>query len=75
MAAACPVEEGESDDGRRPRRGKNRDDLVGLINWTVRDTSWLDSGITTEAKVVDLTLQWPENWVRDEVRIVTAVAK
>ena len=52
-----------------------RDDLVGLINWTVRDTSWLDSGITTEAKVVDLTLQWPENWVRDEVRIVTAVAK
>jgi len=54
---------------------ETRDDLVGLINWTVRDTSWLDSGITTEAKVVDLTLQWPENWVRDEVRIVTAVAK
>ena len=52
-----------------------QDDLVGLISWTVRDTSWLDSGITTEAKVVDLTLQWPENWVRDEVRVVTAVAK
>ena len=52
-----------------------QDDLVGLINWTVRDTSWSDSGITTDGKVVDLTLQWPENWVRDQVRVVTVVAK
>ena len=52
-----------------------QDDLVGLVNWTVRDTSWLDSGITTEAKVVDLTLQWPESWVRDNVRVVTMVAR
>ena len=52
-----------------------QDDLVGLVSWTVRDTSWIDSGITTEAKVVDLTIRWPENWVRDQVRVVTAVAK
>ncbi len=52
-----------------------QDDLVGLVNWTVRDTLWLDSGVTTEAKVVDLTIRWPDNWVRDEVRVVTVVAK
>ncbi|MFH1689690.1 MAG: type II secretion system protein [Candidatus Eisenbacteria bacterium] len=52
-----------------------QDDLVGLVSWTVRDTSWSDAGITTDAKVIDLTLQWPESWVRDEVRVVTAVAK
>ena len=52
-----------------------QDDLAGFIYWTVRDTQWSDSGITTDAKVVDLTLQWPENWVRDEVRVVTVVAK
>jgi len=52
-----------------------QDDLVGFISWTVRDTSWVDSGITTEAKVVDLTIRWPENWVRDQVRVVTVVAK
>jgi prepilin-type N-terminal cleavage/methylation domain-containing protein len=54
---------------------ETQDDLVGLVNWTVRDTLWLDSGIMTEAKVVDLTLQWPESWVRDNVRVVTVVAK
>jgi prepilin-type N-terminal cleavage/methylation domain-containing protein len=52
-----------------------QDDLVGLMTWTVRDTTWDDSGIDTEAKIVDLTIQWPEAWVRDEVRVVTAVAK
>ena len=52
-----------------------QDDLVGLVSWSVRDTSWIDSGITTEAKVVDLTIRWPENWVRDQVRVVTLVAK
>ena len=56
-----------------------QDDLVGLMNWTVRDTSWDDAGgsgtITTEAKVVDLTIEWPDNWVRDMVRVVTVVAK
>ncbi len=55
--------------------GDTQDDLVGLISWAVRETTWTDSGIDTEAKVIDLTLQWPESWVRDEVRIVTAVAK
>ncbi|MBN2566139.1 MAG: prepilin-type N-terminal cleavage/methylation domain-containing protein [Candidatus Eisenbacteria bacterium] len=52
-----------------------QDDLMGNIQWVVRDTSWIDSGITTEAKVVDLTLEWPQNWLRDRVRIVTLVAK
>jgi hypothetical protein len=51
------------------------DDLVGEIRWTVRDTSWSDDGITTEAKVVDLIIRWPEAWPRDEVRLVTLVAK
>jgi prepilin-type N-terminal cleavage/methylation domain-containing protein len=53
------------------------DDLTGEIQWTVRDTSWTEplSGITTDAKVVDLTIQWPEDWLRDEVRVVTVVAK
>jgi prepilin-type N-terminal cleavage/methylation domain-containing protein len=55
--------------------GDTQDDLVGLMSWTVRDTAWIDSGITTEAKVVDLTIQWPDNWVRDQVRVVTVVAK
>ena len=52
-----------------------QDDLVGLISWTVSTITWVDSGITTEGKVIDLTLQWPDNWVRDEVRLVTVVAK
>jgi hypothetical protein len=57
-----------------------QDDLVGLIRWTVRDTLWDDTGgsgstITTEAKVVDLTIHWPEISVRDSVRVVTVVAK
>ena len=51
------------------------DDLTGVINWTVRDTSWTESGVTTEGKVVDLSIQWPEDWLRDEVRVVTVVAK
>lgn len=55
--------------------GDPQDDLVGLINWTVRDTSWSDSGVTTEAKIVDLTIKWPEDWQRDQVRLVTLVAK
>jgi prepilin-type N-terminal cleavage/methylation domain-containing protein len=57
---------GNDDDG---------DDLAGNIEWTVTDTSWTESGITTEAKVVYLTIVWPEDWERDEVEIVTLVAK
>ncbi|MCK4513310.1 prepilin-type N-terminal cleavage/methylation domain-containing protein [bacterium] len=52
-----------------------QDDLVGLITWAVRETIWTDLGIDTEAKIVALKLEWPDNWVRDEVRVVTVVAK
>jgi len=57
-----------------------QDDLVGVVNWTVSAVTWSDtvssgSTIETEGKVVDLTLKWPENWMRDSVRIVTAVAQ
>jgi hypothetical protein len=52
-----------------------QDDLTGEIQWTVRDTSWTESGVTTEGKVVDLTIRWPEDWLRDQVRVVTVVAK
>jgi len=31
--------------------------------------------VTTEGKVVDLTIRWPEDWLRDQVRVVTVVAK
>ena len=56
------------------------DDLVGVMNWTVSPITWIDildsgSTIETEGMVVDLTLQWPETWLRDNVRVVTVVAK
>jgi hypothetical protein len=51
------------------------DDLTGEIHWTVRDTSWTEYGVTTDGKVVDLTIQWPKDWLRDEVRVVTVVAR
>ncbi len=57
-----------------------QDDLVGLVYWTVSVATWSDtvgsgSTIDTEGKVVDLTLKWPENWIRDSVRVVTVVAE
>jgi hypothetical protein len=52
-----------------------QDDLTGEIHWTVSDTSWTEYGVTTDGKVVDLTIRWPEDWLRDEVRVVTVVAK
>ncbi len=52
-----------------------QDDLIGVINWTVRDTSWTETGVTTDAKVVDLTIEWPQDWLRDRVRLVTLVAR
>lgn len=57
-----------------------QDDLAGVIRWTVSETTWSDtvssgSTIETEGKVVDLTLKWPENWMRDSVRVVTVVAR
>ena len=52
-----------------------QDDLTGEMQWTVRETTWTESGVTTEGKVVDLTIRWPEDWLRDQVRVVTVVAK
>jgi hypothetical protein len=54
-----------------------QDDLVGNIRWTVKDTSWTDSGITTEATRVRVVINWPQRWTtpRDSVQIYTLVAK
>lgn len=52
-----------------------QDDLRGELRWAVRETLWTDAGITTEAKVLELTVRWPEGWLRDEVRLITLVAK
>lgn len=49
------------------------DDLVGSMEWTVRDTSWTLSGVTTDAKVVDLVVEWPADAPLDQVRLVTLV--
>jgi len=49
------------------------DDLVGAIQWDVRDTSWTTMGATVECKIIDLTLEWPVEAPRDHVRLVTLV--
>jgi hypothetical protein len=49
------------------------DDLIGNIQWTVRDTTWTGSGVTTEAKVVIVEVEWPQGSVRDRVRLTTLV--
>jgi prepilin-type N-terminal cleavage/methylation domain-containing protein len=51
------------------------DDLVGIIQWEVTATILEHDLIETDVKIVDLTIRWPENAVRDEVQIVTLVAK
>lgn len=51
------------------------DDLVGAIQWTVRDTSWTSMGVTVHCKIVNLRLEWPEGAVRDRVRLVTLVGE
>jgi prepilin-type N-terminal cleavage/methylation domain-containing protein len=49
------------------------DDLIGDLRWTVRDTSWAGSGVTTDAKVVIVTVEWPQGSIRDRVRLTTLV--
>ena len=51
------------------------DDLVGRMEWTVTDTFWTEAGVTVDAKVVDITVVWPEGWDRDQVRLVTLVGE
>ena len=52
-----------------------QDDLVGQMTWTVSDTSWNDSGVTVNAKIIDLEVVWPVNWDRDRVRLVTLLGE
>lgn len=56
---------------------ETQDDLLGDIKWAVKETTWSDSGIDTEAKVVKVKIEWPQSWdtPRDSVRIFTLVAK
>ena len=52
------------------------DDLIGTMNWSVRDTSWTSSGVTTRCKIVVVTLRWPNpSPYRDRVRLVTMVGE
>lgn len=51
------------------------DDLVGALQWAVRETTWMGSGVTTRAKVVVVEVQWPEGAVRDRVRLTTLVGE
>lgn len=51
------------------------DDLVGSMRWTVSDTSWSEAGVTVNAKVVGISVIWPEGWDRDSVRIFTLVGE
>jgi len=51
------------------------DDLVAALQWVVRDTSWSVSGVTTNAKVVVVRVEWPEGSPRDRVRLTTLVGE
>jgi len=51
------------------------DDLIGTMQWVVRDTSWTSMGVTVHCKIVNLKLQWPKAAVRDRVRLVTLVGE
>lgn len=51
------------------------DDLVGSIVWAVKETSWVSGGAVTRCKMVELTLDWPEEVPRDRVRLYTLVGK
>ncbi len=51
------------------------DDLVGDLQWTVRETTWTGSGVTTRAKVVAVEVQWPQGSPRDRVRLTTLVGE
>lgn len=54
---------------------ETQDDLVGRMQWTVSDTSWMEAGVTVNAKIVDIEVVWPEGWDRDQVRLVTLVGE
>lgn len=51
------------------------DDLLATLQWTVRDTSWTGSGVTTNAKVLVVVVQWPLGAPRDRVRLTTLVGE
>ncbi len=51
------------------------DDLLGDLQWTVRDTSWPGGGVTVDGKIVVVTVNFPQDWNRDRVRLVTVVGE
>jgi len=51
------------------------DDLLGDLQWTVRDTSWSGGGVTVDGKIVVVTVDFPKDWNRDQVRLVTVVGE
>ena len=55
------------------------DDLIGALRWTVRDTSWVDTGVTVRCKIVKVSVTWPYaetgDISRDRVDLVTMVGE
>ena len=51
------------------------DDLGGSMQWTVRETTFIDAGVFVDGKIVDLTITWPLGWDRDRVRLVTLMGE
>jgi prepilin-type N-terminal cleavage/methylation domain-containing protein len=51
------------------------DDLVGSMTWTVKETTYIDAGVFVDGKIVDLTIVWPLEWERDDVRLVTLMGE
>lgn len=49
------------------------DDLRGTMTWSVRDTSFVDSGITADCKIVRVTVTWPLSTERESLSVVTIV--
>lgn len=52
-------------------RGDNDpgNDVVGDMTWTVQDVNWTSPGDKVYAKIIDVTVSWPQNNPRDSVTL------
>ncbi|MBD3348546.1 MAG: prepilin-type N-terminal cleavage/methylation domain-containing protein [Candidatus Eisenbacteria bacterium] len=51
------------------------DDLVGSLQWAVRETTWSIGGVTTRAKIVNVEVEWPQGSPRDRVDLTSLVGE
>ncbi len=51
-----------------------QDDLIGNMTWTVADTTWSGGGVTTQCKIVRVSVEWPRICPNDNVWLSTFVA-